>query len=233
MTDQHTRANDFRASDMELSAYLDGELDKERMSAMDRKLVLNANLAARVEWLHHIDSLVRAAVPMEDNLPDGLLERLGLSEQAGPEVVDLSAARARRAQTQGRLSRWPVGAGLARAAAGLALVAGLGIASLVSLSDLPVDPVSREARANYATLSDASQPTSKIAPNAIVMFAQGTAAARARAIITSAGARIVSGPTAGGVWQLAITGGHESVVLSGLRAHAEVTLAEQLDGAQP
>ena len=233
MTDRKTRSNQLRASDAALSAWLDNGLEQERMSAMDRELSLDPNLAAEVARLRHIDSLVRAAVPMEDTLPDGLLERLGLSEQAGAEVVELSTARARRAQAKVRSNRWSIGAGLARAAAGVALVAGLGIASLASISHLPADSVASEARGNYTTLSDASQPVPKLAPNAIAMFARGTAPAQARAIITTSGARIVSGPTAGGVWQLEITAGHEAVVLSGLRAHAEVTLAEQLDGARP
>lgn len=233
MTDRQPGAPHGGASDMELSAWLDGGLDKDRVTAMEGLLAWDANSAMRAERFRHVDSLVRAAVPMEDSVPDALLERLGLSGQAGGKVVDLAAVRARRAQAQVRPSRWFAGAGLTRAAAGVTLAAGLGIASLVLTPNRPVDLASGETRGDYTTLSDASRPVPKITPNAIAMFAHGTAPARARAIITASGASIVSGPTAGDVWQLAITAGHEPAVLSGLRAHPEVTLAEHLDGARP
>lgn len=221
-------------SDAEISAWLDGSLDQDGMARMDRLAQDEPGIVLRAERMRHLDDLVRTAVPLEDDVPQALLERLGLAAPAAPasaQVIDLAAARSRRAAGTPAPRARGLAGGFGRMAAGFALVAGLGLGIAVWFG-AGGNPADRPARADYTALGDAARPGQAAAPaNAIVMFSAGLPAAQARAILHGSGAQIVAGPSAAGAWQLALAPGRRDAALAALRRRADVRLAEPLDGA--
>lgn len=232
MTQDNSTSNGARLGDIEISAWLDGMMDKDGALAMTELAASDETMAARAERLRHIDDLVRSAVPAEEAIPPELLERLGLSGVAtADKVVNLAAARKERGRrAEARAARTaPVGRnGLWRIAAQVALVAGLG----ASLALWNASSNTRQGDASYRTLSDAAQPAA-LRANAMVVFAPGVDAAGARAIAAGAGARLIGEPNAAGAWKLALAPARRDAVLAALRADDRVTLAEAMDGQVP
>lgn len=70
------------------------------------------------------------------------------------------------------------------------------------------------------------------AANMIVVFKPDTSEGQLRAILRAGAARVVDGPTATGAWLLKVPPGALAGSVAGMRAHAQVQLAEALqDGA--
>lgn len=232
------RHDDVIKDDEAVSAWLDGGLDKDGAAAMEEMAAMNEGVALRAARLRHMDDLVRSAIPEEDSVPRALLDRLGIGQpiKSGAKVVDLAQARASRDARRSPVTPRPRIAALSggwRVAAQVTLVVGLGLAGIVYLGrgdDAGMRAVSGP-RAVYTALGDAT--ATKSTANAVVMFAADVDAAEGRAIFSRVGASVVSGPSAGGAWQLAIDPAKRSDVLAGLRQRGDVTMAEPLDGEQP
>ncbi|MDF8331750.1 hypothetical protein [Novosphingobium cyanobacteriorum] len=209
--------------DARLSAWIDGMLDEQGDEAMRELIAGNAVAAARADRLRHMDALVRQAVPQEDELPAGLLARLGLADapaQESSNVVSLASAR------DARVAK-PVAAPanrLWRIAAQVALVGGVGL----TLATFAVPHGPKPDEADYRALSNASR-SAPADVNALVVFAPGTDEARARALSGKVGARLVGAPNDAGAWKLAIDPARRDAVLAGLRADPQVTMAEPVD----
>lgn len=206
-----------------LSALIDGALSHEEAQELEE----NPEMAETIARMRRNDDLVRAAVPLEEDLPDGLLERLGLAEPEPSNVVSLAEARERLTRQQpqpqaGPRRRW--GLGLAAAAAITLAVFG------ANRTNSPLPPVqsSEDAGTAYRTLSSPAQPGAQ--PNALVVFIDGTDRARASAIIQRAGGRIIGEPSPSGAWKLAVPPQQRDEVLGRLRSAPGVTMAEPLDG---
>ncbi|MDE2403151.1 MAG: hypothetical protein KGM17_00355 [Sphingomonadales bacterium] len=226
---------DATVGDDRVSAWSDGMLDENGMAEMDRLAAKDPDIAMRGARIRHIDALVREAVPLDEGVPPALLERLGLAEpagQAGPgaDVIDLAAARAQRTKVAAAAAGQGFVARHARIAAGLALVLGLGVSVAVWRGPGSVTP-EQGRPADYVALGDAARPGAGAPANAIVLFAPQVPADQARLILTRAGARIVTGPSPAGVWQLALAPARRDAVLAGLRGRGDVRLAETLGGA--
>lgn len=226
MTHQHDEP-----SAEELSAWLDGELDRAGAQDMAQRVAADEKLAARVRDARNLDDLLRQAIP-EEPVPDALLERLGLLDRpASAEVVDMAAARearARKAAGQPAPLGRPklVGPKWARIAAQVAVVASIGLA--VAVWQGPLLPT--QADAPYRTLSNAG----RTAPaNGVIVFAAGTDARTAADIARSSGALLVGEPNAAGAWKLSMPAGQRSAILESLRHDGRVSLAEPIDGEEP
>jgi hypothetical protein len=190
--------------------------------------------------MRHLDALVSAAVPFEETLPEGMLEQLGLAAPTGAgKVIDLAAVRAQRAAAvaPSTVRRSPVWLG--RAAAGLALAVTIGAGLNATLApSLGIhsssQPSAETMAAEYTALGDAARSApSGMQANAVAIFAASVPAQQVQAMIGQAGARVVSGPSSTGAWQLAIAPGRRDAALAALRSHRDVTLAEPLDGDTP
>ena len=84
------------------------------------------------------------------------------------------------------------------------------------------------ADAPYHALGSAAPEASA---NGIVMFDSATSAATARALLISAGATPVSGPSTAGAWRVAVAPAQRDAVLTQLRARPDVTMAAPIDRA--
>lgn len=213
-----------KPDDLEIGAWLDGELDEDEANRMARLVASDEGVALRADRIRQLDGLVRQAIPQEE-IPEDLLKRLGLAEtHTSAEIVDLAAARLARAKPE------QVNAGTARRstmyriAAQIAFVTALGAAvTFWQFSTTRND-------ASFHTLSDAGRP---VPANGIVVFAPNTDAATARAIAGSAGAALVGRPNEAGAWKLAMPAGRRDAVLASLRRDERVALAEAIDGPTP
>ena len=214
--------------DAEISAWLDGMMDKEGSAKMTQLVASCEAVAARAARLQRIDELIRIAVPAEDTIPDALLQRLGLADPSpSATVVSLAAVREARKPASvasrpavGRTRVWQV-------AAQVTLVIGLG----TSLAVWQGDWSQRQDEASYRPLSDAARP-SAIKINAIVMFTSGTSAASAHALVAASGGQLVGEPSDGGVWKLSLPADQRTAAIAALQADSRVTMAEPIDGEQ-
>ena len=223
--------------DQQLSAWLDGGLDDDGNAKMADLAARNEDVASRAARLRHMDELVRAAVPAEEEIPAELLTRLGLAPVPGEvatgsaaEVIDLASARAAREARAAARPRPARFAGFGRIAAQLVLISGLGLGVVIALGQnhkaaAPAD------NAAYRVLGDSAAPAP--AANALVRFAPGVDAAEAGALTQAAGATMVGAPSAAGTARLAIDPERRDAVLAKLRATSGVVLAEPLDGGRP
>ncbi len=223
----------MKPTDQQISAWLDGMLDKEGTARMDSLAESDEDFAQRAARMRRIDGLVRSAIPEEDTVPQALLERLGLAEaRADDKVVSLADARlARQASAPapvlpGRTGRH----GFGRIAAQLLLVGGIGVA-LAVWGTRPADGPD----ATYRALSDApaAGDAAASAVNALVLFEPGTSPLQAQRIVAAAGARIVGAPTETGAFKLAIAPGRQDAVLRTLEENASVVMAEPIGGDRP
>lgn len=232
-TDKRNTGQDL-PGDEQLSAWLDGGLDAEGHAKMADLAARNEDVAARAARLRHMDELVRAAVPEEDEVPAELLARLGLAAPApgsaapAGKVIDLAAARAARSAPAPARRPWFTGMG--RIAAQLVLISGLGLGVMLALGHNR-QPASPQASADYRVLGDASRAAP--AANALVRFGPGVSAAKASALTREAGASLVGQPSAAGIARIAIDPERRDAVLAKLRATPGVILAEPLDGTRP
>lgn len=213
-----------KPDDQEIAAWLDGELDKDGANRMARLVAADQDVALRADRIRHLDGLVRQAVPQEE-IPAGLLERLGLAETPSSAVViDLDAARLARAKAEKASAGTARRAAMYRIAAQVAFVTALGAGvTLWQFSATRND-------AAYHTLSDARRP---VPANGVVVFTPGTDVAIAKAIAGSAGAALVGTPNEAGAWKIAIPAGRREAVLASLRRDERVALAEAIDGPTP
>jgi len=203
-----------------ISAWIDGMLDSEGSAAMKTQAMSDEAVAKRAQRLRQMDDLVRAAVPAEDAVPDALLSRLGLSNaSAASNVVDLAARRDDRPHRSspafGR--HW-------RMAAQVALVGAVGLALVTWQAPRGT---SEDTGAAYRALSDASR-RAPAEVNGLVVFAPGTDAQAARAVVESAGGRLVGQPNQAGAWKLAAPAAQRDSILATLRADARVAMAEPI-----
>ncbi|MEO0030871.1 MAG: hypothetical protein RIS94_629 [Pseudomonadota bacterium] len=211
-------------TDHQLSAWLSGSLTPDEAARIAAAVEADPVLSARAERLGQLDDLVRQAVPLQDGVPDALLARLGLAPAERPaDVTDIADARQKRAATVAERRRptqiW-------RIAAQVALVAGIGLAAMQFLPDrAPQQP--QDA---YRALSDERAP--RIDADALVLFASGTTADQARAIVLAAGGSVVGSPTETGAIRVK-AGADRDDMLARLRARPEVTMAESLDAGRP
>ncbi|MBC2669661.1 anti-sigma factor family protein [Novosphingobium piscinae] len=228
------RPTDQDAQQARLSAWLDGELDKEGADSMSALISTDESLAGRAERMQRIDALVRAAVPEED-VPAELLQRLGLAPSTPTtEVVDLAVARRERSlsATPAAAQRQWSGPALWRIAAQVLVIGGVGLGAALWLT--PGEHQAEPAAA-YRTLSNAPRAAQSAAPvvNAVIVFANGTDSAAVQQLAATAGARLVGPPNGAGAWKASIAPGRRDAVLDALRRDRRVTMAEPLDGATP
>lgn len=227
-----TGKNDMTGKDR-LSAWLDGALDPADARTIAEELEGDAAMAETIARMRRNDDLVRAALPLEEEVPAALLERLGL-DQATPvlphsNVISLAEARgqhgggsaALREPLRARMGGWR---GMAAMAATACLVA-LGINTAFT-------PRTVQPEAAYRTLSNAAQPGERRA-DAVVIFSGALGQAEALRRIRSAGAEPFGQPNAAGAWKLAIPAGQRDAVLARLRAAPGVAMAEPLDAGAP
>ncbi len=222
----------MKHSDEQIAAWLHGSADAEDAARIEARLADDAELAARAGRLRKLDDLVRQAVPLEDALPAALLARLGIEQSdTNDNVVQLSLIRSARAEAPAApptrfaaftSSGWASSGW--RVAAQVLIVFGLGFgaAQWIGAPDQP------EPRAAYRTLGDA--PEAELSANALVLFAEGTDAAAARAMISDVSGRIVDEPSRAGTWQIRVDPGRRDQVLARLRAMSGVRMAEPIDG---
>ncbi|MCB2079332.1 MAG: hypothetical protein KDE55_16750 [Novosphingobium sp.] len=217
----------MKPTDEQISAWLDGALppaDAERFAAA---LQQDKDLRDRIEAMSSIDGLVRKAIPLDETVPDDLLDRLGLQHSSVPDnvialvshgkIVGVSAPDRRHRSV--RLVDW-------RIAAQVALVACLGVAGAVWLS-----PASDKPEASYRALS-ADGVSSGIDDNAsaLVLFDDTVNAEAARQIAESLGARFSGDQTASGAWMLLVDPEKKDYVLETLRQRDDVIVAEAING---
>lgn len=216
-------------SDEAISAWLDGVADEATTQAIETALADDTAFAEHVAALAAADELVRAAYPVEPQVPDALLLRLGLAAPAAAadnaaataDVIDFAAARTRVRQAPPPAPRFAPGQ-LPRIAAQLALVAGLtGLATgwwlMAPATDAP-----------YHALGSAAAEASA---NGIVMFDSAISTTAARALLIAAGATPVSDPSTAGAWRVAVAPAQRDAVLAQLRARPDVTMAAPIDRA--
>lgn len=207
------------------------ETDRERLSALidaalspqeAQKLEENPEMAEQIARMRRNDDLLRAAVPLEEDVPAGLLERLGLAE---PEtnVVSLAEVRQRKASAQ-QPSKPAVPGGRWANLIGLAAAICVAVIGANWVSAPTTDPQDGA----YRTLSSASQP-GQTAPNALLVFAGSPGRAEASAIVSRAGGQLVGDKTPAGAWKLAIKPEQREEVLGRLRALPGVTMAEPIE----
>lgn len=108
---------------------------------------------------------------------------------------------------------------IAAQAAAVLLVVGIAVPSLQQRDQPP---------AEYRTLG--AMPTHP-AGNLVVMFRAGTSEAQLRAVLLQSGARVVDGPTVTGAYMLDVAASKRDAVLTRLRAHPAVTLAQPIDAS--
>lgn len=224
--------------DEKIAAWLDGMLDTDGAARMSERAATDEQVAQRALRLRHLDELVRAAVPQDDEIPDALLERLGLAPSSAAHssaATVVSLADARRARQPQAAPAFPQPGrtryGFWRIAAQVVLVAGLGLSATLWLGTHRAS----ENPADYRALSDLGPAGNVAAPsaNALVVFDAGTDAAQARSIAQAAGAQIIGSQTEAGAWKLAISAARRDAVLKDLRSDNRVTMAEPIDGSQP
>ncbi len=215
-----------RPDDERIAAWVDGELDDDGIKAMDQLALNDQPTAARAQRLRQLDDLARAAVPLEETIPDDLLARMGLAEYpaATAEVIDLGSARAAR-QAQAVSRSAPGGYPLRRLAASVALLVGLGFGVLLVTGREP------EADGPYRTLSSPAQPGPSA--NAMIMVAADASRPAIEAAARRAGAEVLGETAETGAIRLAIDPVRRDAVLEELRTVPGVTMAEPLDGARP
>ncbi len=217
-------------SDEAISAWLDGAADDIQSQEIEAALANDPAFADHVAALAAADDLVRAAYPIDAQVSDELLLRLGLVNsapaQAAPQpapqtaqVIDF-AARTRAPSAPVRRA-WP--GNLSRIAAQVVLVAGLGG---LATGWWMMSPGAESADAQYRALGNAAQDSGA---NAIVMFRATTSAADAKALLAKSGAQLVAGPSEAGVWRVAVAPTQRDAVLARLRTAPQVTMAAPID----
>jgi GNAT superfamily N-acetyltransferase len=216
-----------------LMLFLDGEADSEVVRAVEAALAVDPDLRARLDGLRRTDLNLKAGFDalLDRPNPDRLIDavRAGVAA-AGPRLAvetvrpirTVAPARRGRGYGQAILRSWraaPRWVGLAAAGqVGLLVVA---IAVFRPSNDT----------ASYHALGSAPEAH---AQNLMVMFRPETAERTLRASLASAGATIVGGPTAGGVYILHVTPARRVAALAALRRRPEIIMAEQIDsGATP
>ncbi|OYU35453.1 hypothetical protein [Novosphingobium sp. PASSN1] len=237
------KPEDQMPADEMISAWLDGTLDDEGARRMTELAARDEAFARRVERLHHIDNLVRAAVPAETAIPAALLERLGLApdpvnaasvyEMRSAGVVDLAAVRQERAgRNSAPAPMVRARGGFFRMAAQLALVAGVGLAVVVVSRPGDRADVSGAdySGADYRALGSAPDAAAHEA-NALLRFAPGVAASEAGKIASAAHVQLLGAPNAAGAWKAFVAPGRRAAVLAALRSEPRVIMAEPIDGA--
>lgn len=216
-------------SDEVISAWLDGAADEAQSRDIEAALASDPVFADHVAALAAADDLVRAAYPIDAQVSDELLMRLGLVDpvpvhaaQQSADVIDFSAARARKQPAPVRRT-WP--GNLSRVAAQVALVVGLGG---LATGWWMMAPGADSPDAQYRALGNANQDTSA---NGVVMFRATTSAADAKQLLAKSGAQLVAGPSEAGAWRVAVAPAQRDAVLARLRAMPEVTMAAPIDSA--
>ena len=214
----------MRKDDEKISAWIDGALDKAEAGRMEALATEEALIAERASRLRQVDTLVKAAVPLEP-VPQALLERLGLAKASGSEVIDFAAAKAKRDSSFARAGiRQTVFFANFRNIAALVAVAVLGISTLGWMNQ----PRSGGPEATYRALGNA--PVVGSAANVLVVFDSSIDAREAKAIAASLGAAIEGGQTSGGGWKLAFAPAVRDKAIESLRRRKDVRLAEPLEG---
>lgn len=216
-----------------MSALIDGALPAEQAEALTRELEENPEMAEQIARMRRNDELLRQAVPLDETVPQDLLERLGLGEPelAGPElagpdsnIVSLAEVRARK--TGGNAAPRSPQFGGWRALTGLA--AAICVAVIGANWSAAPDPAQPDAA--YRTLSSAARP-GQVQPNALVVFAAPLNKAEATKRVAAVGAQLVGDETPAGAWKLSVAPQQRDAVLARLRALPGVSMAEPLDGA--
>jgi anti-sigma factor RsiW len=214
----------MRKDDEKISAWIDGALDKAETGKMEALATGETRIAERASRLRQIDTLVKAAVPLEP-LPQELLERLGLPTGSSSDVIDFSAAKARREASRAQAGiRSSAFFANFRNIAALVAVAVLGISTLGWMNQ----PSSGDTEATYRALGNA--PVAGSAANVLVVFDTSVDAREAKAIAAALGAAIEGGQTSGGGWKLAFSPTARDKAIESLRRRKDVRLAEPLEG---
>ncbi len=188
--------------------FVNGTLDADERTLVERHLAECARCRQEAEWLRGLHAALAAG-------------------EASSESPRTFRKLRRRLETPGRHSRTPSGR-VGRASwthwvmgAQLALIAGLGTVVVQSaLHD--VDHAGR-----YQTLAvqgKAGQPRGAL----VVVFDPGTSEAELRRVLREVGARVVDGPTATNAYVLDVPARGQGEALQKLRAERAVTLAEEL-----
>ena len=95
-------------------------------------------------------------------------------------------------------------------------------------------PATPSTEPGYETLSDGDAPMARMAPRLRVVFVEPMTIGELRTLLRDIGGQIVAGPTALGVYTIAVTGGErppevQTRALTTLRAHEHVRLVEPLE----
>jgi len=220
----------MNGEDDKISAWIDGGLDAEGTEAMELEANSNEAIALRAVRFRKLDALVREAIPLDDQVPDELLARLGLpaARLAPDNVVSLADARASRlgGETPTPPRFWQ-SLTSGRLAAQWVLLLGLGLSGVLYLSN----PTQFGPQADYHALGDATRAGELVQqPNAVAMFAPGTDQLRIRALLSNAGVRVIGQPSAEGVWKLSAPVEKRDAILQQLRNDPAVVMAQPLDG---
>jgi len=214
-------------SDEVISAWLDGAADEAQSRDIEAALANDPVFADHVAALAAADDLVRAAYPIDAQVSEELLMRLGLvgpvPVPAAPQTADVFDFAAARARKQPAPVRRAWTGNLSRIAAQVALVAGLGG---LATGWWMLSPGAESSDAQYRALGNATQDARA---NGIVMFRATTSAADARALLAKSGATLVAGPSDAGAWRVAIAPARRDAVLAQLRALPEVSMAAPID----
>jgi Putative zinc-finger len=203
-----------------------GTLADEDLAQVQAHLPLCPRCRADLAWERRLLAVQRQADPVPD-VEQGLA-RMRLQIDAGVHIRELSApwwqrivGTRRRQQRPGAGGgwgantpwRWALAAPLA-----IALLAGAWFA-------LPLQPAEP-----YRALGAAARAPGQL----LVMFRPDTSEQALRRVLNEAGVRVVDGPTATGLYVIAVAPEREAAALAQLRAQPIVTLAQPLhSGAAP
>lgn len=228
MTNDETRnANyaDHQAAWEQLPWYVNGTLESEELGRVERHVADCVACRTELRALHELAGLIHASgepqLSPEASLSDVLARiQKAQRDEAGRAKGPLPGRRGRVwPGPWRRTSPWVRVALLGQAAA---------ILLLVSLLALPREP---RMSADYRTHSAAEPVTTDARARINLVFEPETTEARLRELVSSVGGEIVAGPTALGVYTIAIPTGMsgdppEATLLEVLRARSEIVFAE-------
>jgi anti-sigma factor RsiW len=202
-------ASEHAVADALLPWYVNGTLRGEELAQVERHLAACPQCQREREWLSGVFAAVAASAPLIE----------------APSHADRGVApRGAQVEPQKRWHRISAGWHSAQPwMRGLmaAQLAALAVLGTVLALDTRNDP---DYRTLGARTSSATQARGTIA----VMFDPATTEAELRQVITSAGARIVDGPTTTNAFVLEVPAGQSAGALRVLRAERRVRLAEPL-----
>lgn len=205
--------------------YVNGTLDAEELARLERHVASCVACRSEVKYLRELGAAVHAAEDFPLAPARGLAALMARIE----ESEEPHSARAGRPSQTRRLLGWSAPFRQAPTAIQRLLLAQ--VAAIVLLVGILAWPGGEVPSATYRTLAEDAELQADLGSRLHVVFDPETPEHRIREILKSVQAEIIAGPSAVGLYTLAMPVSEEAglsvrVVLEKLRAHPEVTFAE-------